>query len=161
MKSFYYLLFTIFIFGCVTKEDNYLNKGLTELKNHRVVNEDLIDGITIKKFGIIKSEEKEDEYKLVFLLNNDVDKVTVESYRLGIKAYLNEEEAPINGEKKTKGFDFAPILFNYNNHNYIINKVATPIKKIDSFAFYLYDRDDYKGRTFGNRIIIKNIKLRN
>ena len=130
MKAYVYLLLLIFTFSCVSKEDNYLNKGLFELQNKRPVNETLIKGFVIKTFGIIKSEEKEDTYDLVFLLNEDVSKEVVENHSVTIRVKPTKEEKEKNNiNKPDLLWDFKPELVEKNGHKYMIRSITSKLKK--------------------------------
>jgi hypothetical protein len=146
--------------SCVTKHDNYLNKGLYELKNKVVVNKNFIDSFTLKTFGIIKLEEKEDTYNLVFLLNEDIIKNMVENYSVTIRVVPTEKEIKKNKITKPELFwDFKPELIEKNGHKYMIHKVTTKLKQIKEFRFALYHREGYQGKVLSKVISVKNIML--
>lgn len=44
--------------SCASKQDNYLNKGLFELQNKKLVKEIFVKDFLVKTFSIIKFEEK-------------------------------------------------------------------------------------------------------
>lgn len=160
MRFFIVVVVVFIVCGC-KKNVNYYSDGLTSLRNHRVINESFLKGFKVEKFGIIKSEKNKDEYSFVFLLNKDADSTLVEKYRLGVRCYLDKENRTLLGEEDRKKIhlDFPPVIIEKYGRKYLVNSVNLPIKKIDSIIFYLYDRDDYKGRTYGSHINLKNIKL--
>lgn len=81
------------------------------MQNKRPVNETLIKKFVIKQFGIIKSQEKEDTYDLVFLLNENVTKDLVENYAVTIRVVPTEAEKEKNKRTKPELFwDFKPEL---------------------------------------------------
>lgn len=159
MRKVIYIL-VLFVVGCTSKTDNYLNKGLVELQNKRPVNETLIEDFTIKTFGIIKEEDKADTYNLVFLLNNDVSQEVVENYSVTIRVVPTEEEKLKNKITKAELFwDFKPTLIEKNGFKYMIHTVNTNIVKIKEFRFALYHRAGYQGTTLGKVISVANITL--
>lgn len=160
MKTFLFFLIIILTSCCTSKQDNYLNKGLFELQNKRAINQSLIEGFNIEIFGIIKSEEKEDTYDLVFLLNEEVDKAIVENYSVTIRAVPTDAEKEKNKIVKLELFwDFKPELIEKNGHKYMINTVTTKIKKIKEFRFALYHRGGYQGSMLSNVIAVGNMTL--
>ncbi len=153
-------IFGFLIFSCTSKEDNYLNKGLTELKNVATLNKDFIKGFTIKKLGVIKIEDQKNEYKLVFLLNNDVKKEVVENYSVTIRAVPEEKEKMFHEHTKNEYlWDFKPILVEKNGHNYMIKSVKTNIQRLKELRFALYHRQGYKGKTLSKVISVRNFSM--
>lgn len=160
VKIFLINLSIFFCYSCTTKTDNYLNKGLFELQNKRPVDEPLIKGFDIETFGIIKSEEKEDTYDLVFLLNNDVAEEVVENYSVTIRVKPTKEEKEKNNITKSDLlWDFKPELIENNGHKYMIRTITSKLKKIEEFRFALYHREGYQGKTLSKVIIVNNMTL--
>lgn len=160
MKILFCFLISILMFSCVSKQENYLNKGLVELKNKRPIKESLIEGFTIETFGIIKYEDKEDTYDLVFLLNDDVDRRVVENYSVTIRVVPTEDEKEKNKIEKTELiWDFKPELIVKNDHNYMIHSRTTKLEKIKEFRFALYPREGYQGKMLSKVISVGNITL--
>lgn len=146
--------------SCSSKRDNYLNKGLYELKNKRPVKETLIKGFLINTFGIIKSEEKEDTYDLVFLLNEDAVKEVVENYSVTIRVVPTTKEKEKNNITKPELFwDFKPELIEKHGHKYMIRTITTKLKKVKEFRFALYHRAGYQGKTLSKAISVKNLSF--
>jgi len=160
MKRLFLILFSCLLISCASETDNYLNKGLVELKNHRVVNENFKEGFTLKKVGIIKTKNKEGEYDIVFLLNEDIKQELVENYSVTIRVTPTQEEIDTkNLKKKAILWDFKPTLITKNGHNYMITHVKTKIKKLKELRFGLYHREGYQGKMLSKIIIVKNITL--
>lgn len=152
------LIILLFCGACASKQENYLNKGLVELQNKRPVKMSLIEGFSIETFGIIKSEDKQDTYDLVFLLNADVTKEVVENYSVTIRVVPTDEEKELNEITTSELiWDFKPELIEKNGHKYMINTVNTKLKKIKEFRFALYHRDRYKGEILSKVISVRNI----
>jgi len=140
------------MFSCVSKEGNYLENGLENLQNHRNVNEGFLKEYGLTKVGIIKEG---DSLNIVLLLDKNSKKEIIEKYRMGIRCYVK-----YNGRSHIS-YDFDPFVEEINGYNYLIRKIKRPIleKRVDSIDFYLYDRGDYKGKTYGKHILLKNIKF--
>ncbi len=140
------------MFSCVSKEENYLENGLENLQNHRNVNEVFLKEYGLTKVGIIKEK---DSLNIVFLLDGKSKKEVVEKYRMGIRCYVK-----YNGRSHIS-YDFDPFVEEISDYNYLVRKIKRPVieKRVDSIDFYLYDRGDYKGRTYGKHILLKNIKF--
>ena len=155
-----FLIVLLLFNSCTSKQENYLNKGLFELQNKHILKDFLINDFKVEVFGIIKSEEKEDTYDLVFLLNEDVAKEVVENYAVTIKVVPTEEEREKNNITKTELFwDFKPELIEKNGHKYMIRTITTKLKKIKEFRFALYHRAGYQGKTLSKVIAVRNITL--
>jgi len=160
MKPCIYFLFFFLISSCISKEESFLNKGLYNLQNKRPINEEFIKNFSLITFGIIKSSEHIDTYDLIFLLNDDVDKLVVENYSLSIRVVPIKAEMLKNNIIKPELFwDFKPKLIDKNGHKYMIHTIKTKIKKIKEFRFALYHRSGYQGKTLSKAIKIKNISL--
>jgi hypothetical protein len=151
MKRFLIFPIIALVFSCAPKEENYLENGLKNLENHRNVNEVFLKEFGLSKVGIIKEP---DSLNIVFLLDKNTKKEVVEKYRIGFRCYVKYND------RSHISYDFDPFVEEVNDYNYIIKKIKPPVNKVDSIDFYLYDRSEYKGRTFGNHILIKNIKFR-
>lgn len=145
--------------SCLSKEENYLDKGLTELKNHKVVNKFFIDGFGIKKLGVLKVEDTLGVFKLIFLLNGDVKKNTVENYSINIKVKYNNEKLGYRANEYLS-FRFMPILVEKNGHKYIIKEIDIKSSKIEEISLVLQDREMLLKQNLSEIIKIKHIFLK-
>lgn len=160
MKRFIFIFSAFLIVSCTSKIDNYLNKGLVELQNHRVVNEDFKEGFSLKKIGIIKTEDKVGEYDIVFLLNDDVEKETVENYSMTIRVVPAQEEIDAKrADGKEIIWDFKPDLIIKNGHKYMMTHVKTDIKKAKELRFGLYHREGYQGKMLSKILTVRNMSF--
>lgn len=75
---------------------------------------------------------------------------------MGIKYYVKYND------KSHILSDFDPFVEEISEYNYLVRKIRRPVieKIVVSTDFYLCDRVDYKGRTYGKHILLKNIKLK-
>tara|TARA_B110000967_G_C18831061_1_gene534116 strand:+ start:163 stop:654 length:492 start_codon:yes stop_codon:yes gene_type:complete len=163
MKNFSFSITIVLLFvSC--KQDTlikHLETGLVSYDRARPVNEKLMDGITLEKFAIIKTNEE--SYSLVFMINNNVVKEEVEKYNVALEAILNEDNILLRDYKAAhnkKGFNFKPNLKIVGNYGYLISEIQTKIKRFESLDIWLFllDNEVYKSAG-GNRIQIKNLGL--
>lgn len=151
------LFLSILALSCENIQEHHLNEGLIELENSRIVGKDLIPGYSIHSVGFFKNDDG--THKLAIRLNSDINEKKVSNYNFGI--HIKPTPRDLNNLPKGKNyvsFDFEPQLVKYGDYNYIIRIIKTPIKEIKSIRFFLYNLGAYE-RTYGNSILLKNIKL--
>lgn len=163
MEQTHFIKMLIVLFclnSCTSKHDNYLNKGLYELQNKVAVNKTVITGFEIQTLGIIKSEEQENTFDFVFLLNDDISQSLINTYNISLKAQPFEDPKDEN-QLTTKQllWDFKPEILKKNRHKYIVTTVSTTLSRIKELKFSLYSREDNQAKTFGEVITIGNIAI--
>lgn len=157
MIRFCLLLLCIFQCSCTDIVTHHLNKGLDELENSRVVNEEIIKDFELKGIGIFKLDDG--SYKIAFKLNENITNGTVTKYSLGVHVKVwKEDEHFLPKGKNYISWDCQPILEEYGDYKYIIIRVRTKIERIKSLRVFLYNRGKYKEQ-YGKNVIIRNIRL--
>ena len=154
--SVFILILAVVFFGC--KDQNTIKKhletGLIEYKRVRTINKNFNKGYEINKIGFFKLDST--SYQFVLLLNDQITRAKVANYSLGLHAYVDPKYLINN--KDFLVWDIKPELVEAGKFKYIIKEVHTPIKRIDSMFFFLYDRDTYRG-IIGNRVRVRNVGL--
>lgn len=161
MKSFnsvVLLCIAVIVCSC-KKQPNYYEKGLCNLKNHRVVEEKFIDAIKVDKVGVIKTNS-DSIFNLVLLINRKTDTALINKYNLGIRCYLNKENSAFNNNKRKKHFSFPFSIEKVNNYKYFTANLNTRIRKIDTLELFLMKKNDSRGKNIGRSILLKNIKIK-
>lgn len=160
MRKIYILLLLVLVCSCSSLEKDYmndLNNGLETFENVRIVNENLIEGLSIKKIGFLK--EREGEKKLVILLNDTAKPEDVKKYTLAIHNYLDKTNySDLLKGKEYVSTPFKPLLKEINGHKYIILDYKLPVKRLKQIQFFLYDRDKFV-KVLSKRITVKNIGI--
>lgn len=155
LKKFLIITFAILGFlSCSNKDrEYYLLKGLEGYKKQRFIGEDFVKGYDVKKIAFF---EESDTISYALLLEENVEAETVSSFNLGLFVY--PKDSSLLRDKSFLSWDSAPYLKQFGPYKYILGNFRQPLRRIDSLAFFLYDRDQFNG-VKGNVIRLKNLSL--
>jgi len=159
MKRIFLLLIavSIVIWSCKKDVDWHLKNGIKDLKHFRKIEHNFMDSLTIS--GIVFLRNGNNKFDMIIKLPSEESGKQFEKYSLAVHTFSNHKTDTIDKEKKKYNWDFKPELITFGKHHYILQTVEAPIKFIDSMRLFLYDRDSYKGKSYGKQLWVKNIGL--
>lgn len=151
------LLLLLISFGCKSKTELYLERGLDILSNKEVIDFDLYSGITIKELGVIR-DQKESVKTLVLKLDNSTDeKAFKNEYEIGIRVWILDK----NKTKRIENWDFKPKLTQVKGYKYILRKIRIEEDKIKKMKIYMFSKKNGKKIKIGDSLIINKVNTYN
>jgi len=130
-------------------------------KESIAINKALTDSLIVERFGIYV----EPNYKtFVLKLNNNLTESIVNKYKMGIYAFLYDEdldklsEEAKNKKKKHEAVNFNMYLKTINNSKFIIKRVNTSADKFSKLKIFLFDINGFKG-VIGEALEIDDYKV--
>lgn len=151
-QYFFYLTFII-IFGCKSKTELYLERGLDILSNTKEVNFNIYNDIIINEVGVIR-DQKEKTKTIVFKLDQNAKEDSIEDYYvIGISVWIIDK----NNKKRKENWDFKPELIKANEHKYFLKKINVKEDRIRKMKIYAYQKLDDKKRRLGSSIVLHKI----
>ena len=154
-KQFFYVSFfaLILIFGCKSKTELYLERGLDILSNVKKIDFNLYQGVTINEVGVIR-DQKEETKTLVFKLDSDSDLRAFENDNIiGIRVWIVDN----NNNKRKEDWDLKPKLIQSGDYKYIIKEINVKEDRIKKMKIYAYQLKNGEKRKIGSSILLQKI----
>ena len=154
-KQFFFIAFftLMLIFGCKSKTELYLERGLDILSNVKEIDFNIYQDLTVNEVGIIR-DQKEDTKTLVFKLDNDTNVKAFENDNIiGIRVWIIDN----NNNKRKEDWDFKPKLIQSNDYKYITKEIEVEEDRIKKMKIYAYQLKDGKKHKKGSSILLQKI----
>ena len=144
-------------FGCKSKVDLHLERGLDILSNKKQVNFNISNDITIKEIGVIR-DQKEGMKTLVFKLDDNTTKESFDNVNtLGVRVWILDD----NEVKRIENWDFKPKLIQVKKHKYILKEITIKEDQIKKMKIYMFKEKDGRKIKIGDSLMLNKVNTYN
>lgn len=130
-------------------------------KESLLINQSIKDSIYVERFGVF---EEQNHKTFVLKLSDSIRESNVNKYKMGVYAFLYDEdlkklsEKSKKANKKNESWNFDLNFKIINDNKYITKRVKTSANKFTKVKFFLFDKKGYNG-VIGNAVEIDSFKV--